>query len=155
MAVLFGFTSVILVNLMAQSRVFISMSRDGLIPKVFSDIHPRFSTPAKSNLILFVFTGIFAAFVPRDTVGEMTSIGTLFAFILVCVGILVMRRSNPDTPRPFKTPLVPLVPILGILFCGAMMLNLGVDNWIRLVVWLLIGLLIYFGYSRKFAKIKS
>ncbi|AEE48606.1 amino acid permease [Haliscomenobacter hydrossis] len=154
-AVLFGFTSVILVNLMAQSRVFISMSRDGLIPKVFSDIHPRFSTPAKSNLILFVFTGIFAAFVPRDTVGEMTSIGTLFAFILVCVGILVMRRSNPDTPRPFKTPLVPLVPILGILFCGAMMLNLGIDNWIRLLVWLLIGLVIYFGYSRRYAKIKS
>lgn len=154
-AVLFGFTSVILVNLMAQSRVFISMSKDGLIPKVFSEIHPRFSTPWKSNLILLAFTGIFAAFIPEATVGQMTSIGTLFAFILVCVGILVMRRSNPEMPRPFKTPFVPLVPILGILFCGAMMFNLGTDNWIRLVVWLAIGLVIYFGYSRKHAKIKS
>lgn len=154
-SVLFGFSSVILVNLMAQSRVFIAMSRDGLIPKIFSDIHPVYRTPWKSNIILFAFTGIIAAFIPLDTVGEMTSIGTLFAFILVSIGILVMRRSNPHAERPFKTPLVPLVPILGVVFCGAMMLNLGADNWLRLLVWLVIGLLIYFGYSRRNAKIQS
>src|SRR5206468_5244044 len=108
-AILAGFSSVILVMLLGQSRVFFSMSRDGLVPAVFSDVHPRFRTPWKSNLLFFVFVGAFAAFVPEDIVGDMTSIGTLFAFILVCAGVWIMRVRNPEAKRQFRTPLVPLV----------------------------------------------
>ncbi|MEI8278488.1 MAG: amino acid permease [Bacteroidota bacterium] len=154
-AILFGFSSVILVMLMGQSRVFYSMSRDGLVPKVFSDLHPKFKTPYKSNWIFFVLVGMFAAFVPGDIVGDMTSIGTLFAFILVCAGVWIMRVKNPEIPRQFKTPLVPLVPILGIIVCGAMIAGLGWTNWARLIIWLLIGFVIYFGYSRKHSKLSN
>jgi APA family basic amino acid/polyamine antiporter len=154
-AILFGFSSVILVMLLGQSRVFYSMSKDGLVPKIFSEIHPRFRTPWKSNIVFLIFVGLFAAFVPGDIVGDMTSIGTLFAFVLVSLGVIVMRRSNPDTPRPFKTPLVPLVPILGALTCGAMIFGLGVENWTRLAIWLAIGLVIYFTYSRYNSKIQK
>jgi len=154
-AILAGFSSVILVMLMGQSRVFYSMSRDGLVPKVFSDLHPKFKTPYKSNWIFFVLVGAFAAFVPGDIVGDMTSIGTLFAFILVCAGVWIMRVKNPEIPRQFKTPLVPLVPILGIIVCGAMIFGLGWTNWMRLIVWLIIGLFIYFGYSRKNSKLNN
>jgi APA family basic amino acid/polyamine antiporter len=154
-AILAGFSSVILVMLMGQSRVFYSMSRDGLVPKIFSDVHPKFHTPYKSNLLFFVFVGLFAAFVPGDIVGDMTSIGTLFAFILVCAGIIILRKSDPDIKRGFKTPLVPLVPILGIIVCGAMIYGLGWTNWSRLGVWLLIGIIIYFGYSRKHSKLRN
>ena len=147
-AILAGFSSVILVMLLGQSRVFYSMSRDGLVPPVFSDVHPRYRTPYKSNLIFLVVTGLFAAFVPGDIVGEMTSIGTLFAFMLVCLGVWILRVREPNRHRDFKTPLVPLVPILGILVCGAMIFGLGWTNWMRLIAWLLIGLFIYFGYSR-------
>lgn len=153
-AILAGFSSVILVMLMGQSRVFFSMSRDGLVPAVFSDLHPKFRTPYKSNWLFFVFVGLFAAFVPGDIVGDMTSIGTLFAFILVCAGVWILRRTNPDLPRKFKTPLVPLVPILGIIVCGAMIFGLGWPNWMRLGIWLLIGFVIYFGYSRHHSKLK-
>ena len=146
-AILAGFSSVILVMLMGQSRVFFSMSHDGLVPKIFSDVHPKFRTPYKSNWLFFVFTGLFAAFIPEDIVGDMTSIGTLFAFILVCAGVWILRMRKPDLPRKFKTPLVPLVPILGIIVCGAMIFGLGWTNWLRLLVWLLIGFVIYFGYS--------
>src|SRR5690625_4158896 len=111
---LFGYASVILVLLLGQSRVFYSMSKDGLIPRVFSTIHPKFKTPYKSNLFFLVFISLFAAFVPGRVVGEMTSIGTLFAFILVCLGVLILRRTMPDAPRAFRVPLVPLIPILGI-----------------------------------------
>src|SRR6202008_4895866 len=111
-AILAGFSSVILVMLMGQSRVFYTMATDGLLPKVFSVLHPKFRTPYKSNMILFLFVGAFAAFIPGSVAGDLTSIGTLFAFVLVCVGIMIMRKSDPDRPRPFKTPLVPLVPIL-------------------------------------------
>ncbi|OJW83670.1 MAG: amino acid permease [Bacteroidetes bacterium 46-16] len=152
-AILFGFSSVILVMLMGQSRVFYSMSRDGLVPKIFSDVHPKFHTPYKSNWIFLVLVGAFAAFVPGDIVGDMTSIGTLFAFILVCAGVWIMRVKNPEIPRQFKTPLVPLVPILGIIVCAAMIAGLGWPNWTRLGVWLIIGLVIYFGYSRKHSKL--
>src|ERR1700758_4576499 len=114
-AILAGFSSVILVMLLGQSRVFYSMSNDGLVPKVFSEIHPRFRTPYKSNMLFFVFTGLFAAFLPEDIVGEMTSIGTLFAFILVCIGVWILRRRRPDLPRAFKVPAVPLVTPLGVL----------------------------------------
>src|SRR5207253_9985703 len=138
--------------LMGQSRVFYSMSKDGLVPKVFSVLHPKYRTPYKSNILFFVFVGLFAAFVPGDVVGDMTSIGTLFAFILVCAGIIILRKSNPEVPRKFKTPLVPLVPILGIIVCGAMVFGLGWPNWVRLGIWMAIGFIIYFGYSRHKAK---
>jgi APA family basic amino acid/polyamine antiporter len=152
-AILAGFSSVILVMLLGQSRVFYSMSRDGLVPSVFSDVHPKFRTPWKSNMIFFLVTGGFAAFVPGDIVGEMTSIGTLFAFMVVCAGVWILRVTKPDQPRQFKTPLVPLVPILGILVCGAMIYGLGWTNWARLGGWLLIGLVIYFGYSVSHSKL--
>jgi APA family basic amino acid/polyamine antiporter len=151
-AILAGFSSVILVMLLGQSRVFYSMSRDGLVPPVFSQLHPKFRTPYKSNLLFFVFVGLFAAFIPGDIVGDMTSIGTLFAFILVCAGVIIIRKTHPDLPRQFKTPLVPLVPILGIIVCGAMIFGLGWTNWLRLGAWLLIGFIIYFSYSRSHAK---
>jgi APA family basic amino acid/polyamine antiporter len=134
--------------LLGQSRVFYSMSRDGLLPAIFSDIHPKFRTPWRSNLLFMLFVSLFSAFAPLSMVGNMTSIGTLLAFVIVSAGIIVMRRTRPDLPRPFRTPLVPLVPILGILTCFAMMASLGIDNWLRLIIWLAIGLVIYFGYSR-------
>ena len=148
LAILAGYTSVILVMLLGQSRVFYSMSHDGLLPKLFSDIHPRFRTPYRSNLLFMCFVGLFAAFAPIQIVGEMTSIGTLFAFVLVCAGILVMRRTHPNLHRPFRTPLVPLVPILGILSCLALMFGLGLSNWLRLFVWMAIGMIVYFTYGR-------
>jgi APA family basic amino acid/polyamine antiporter len=154
-AILAGFSSVILVMLLGQSRVFYSMSRDGLVPKVFSEVHPRFHTPWKSNLLFFVFVGAFAAFVPGDIVGDMTSIGTLFAFILVCAGVWILRVRHPEVPRQFRTPLVPLVPILGILVCAAMIFGLGWTNWLRLGAWLVIGFVIYFGYSVHHSKLGS
>ena len=154
-AILAGFSSVILVMLMGQSRVFYSMSRDGLVPKIFSDVHPKYHTPYKSNIIFFVFVGLFAAFVPGDIVGDMTSIGTLFAFMLVCAGVIILRKSDPDIPRQFKTPFVPYVPILGIIVCGAMIFGLGWTNWTRLLVWLALGFVIYFLYSAKNSKLRN
>jgi APA family basic amino acid/polyamine antiporter len=148
LAILAGYTSVILVMLLGQSRVFYSMSNDGLLPKLFSDIHPRFRTPYRSNLLFMCFVGFFAAFAPIQIVGEMTSIGTLFAFVLVCAGILVMRKTHPDLHRPFRTPLVPLVPILGILSCLALMFGLGLSNWLRLFIWMALGMIVYFSYGR-------
>lgn len=148
-AILFGYSSVILVMLMGQSRVFFSMSKDGLIPKIFSSVNPKTQTPAKNNLFFMLFVSLFAAFVPARVVGEMTSIGTLFAFILVCIGVWVMRKKMPDLKRAFKTPLVPLVPILGIATCLFMMVFLPMDTWIRLLVWMLIGLDIYLVYGAK------
>jgi basic amino acid/polyamine antiporter, APA family len=147
-AILFGFSSVILVMLLGQSRVFYSMAHDGLVPSVFAQIHPRYQTPWKSNMIFFVFTALFAAFLPESIVGEMTSIGTLFAFILVCAGVWVMRVKRPDVPRGFVVPALPVVAILGILVCGSMIYGLGWTNWLRLAVWLVIGLVFYFSYGR-------
>jgi APA family basic amino acid/polyamine antiporter len=146
-AILAGYSSVILVMLLGQSRVFFSMSKDGLIPRVFSEVHARFRTPAKSNLLFLVFVSLFAAFVPARVVGEMTSIGTLFAFILVCIGVMVLRSKMPEAPRAFRTPLVPLVPILGIVTCFFMMAFLPLDTWIRLIVWMLIGFDVYLLYG--------
>ena len=154
-AILFGFSSVILVMLLGQSRVFYSMSKDGLIWPVFSALHPKFKTPYKSNLIFLLFVGLFAAFVPGDIVGNMTSIGTLFAFVLVCIGVMVMRKSDPNTPRPFRTPWVPFVPILGAVVCVLMMAGLGEDNWLRLIIWMAIGFVIYFAYSKKHSLIRK
>jgi APA family basic amino acid/polyamine antiporter len=155
LAIIAGYTSVILVMLLGQSRVFFSMSRDGLLPKVFSEVHPRFCTPWRSNLLFMLFTGVFAAFAPMSYLGEMTSIGTLFAFVLVCIGIMIMRKTHPELPRPFKTPLVPIVPVLGIAFNLVMMYFLGWSNWLRLFIWMAIGVLIYFNYSRKHSRFRQ
>ena len=152
-AILAGFSSVILVMLLGQSRVFFAMSKDGLVPKIFSDVHPRYQTPWKSNILFFVFTALFAAFIPGDIVGEMTSIGTLFAFILVCIGVWIMRRRRPDLERGFTVPALPLVAPLGVIVCGAMIYGLGWTNWLRLGVWLLIGLVLYFAYARKHSRL--
>jgi len=154
-AILAGFSSVILVMLLGQSRVFFSMSRDGLVPKIFSEVHPRFRTPYKSNMLFFLFTGLFAAFVPADVSGEMTSIGTLFAFILVCAGVWIMRRRSPELERGFRVPAAPLVATLGIIVCGAMIYGLGWTNWLRLIVWLAIGLVFYFTYGKNHSRISE
>ncbi|MDP4129109.1 MAG: amino acid permease [Bacteroidota bacterium] len=148
-AILGGYSSVILVMLMGQSRVFFSMSKDGLLPGLFSQVHPKFRTPFKSNFLFMLIVSVFAAFIPAREVGEMTSIGTLFAFILVCIGVMVMRKNMPDAPRGFRTPLVPLVPILGIFTCLFMMVFLPLDTWIRLIVWMLIGFDLYLRYGVK------
>lgn len=149
LAILGGYASVIMVMLMGQSRVFFSMSKDGLMPKVFSEVHSKFRTPAKNNLLFMVIVSIFAAFVPARVVGEMTSIGTLFAFILVCIGVLIMRKKMPDAPRAFRTPLVPFVPIAGVFVCLFMMVFLPLDTWIRLIVWMMIGFDLYLFYGMK------
>jgi APA family basic amino acid/polyamine antiporter len=154
-AILAGFSSVILVMLLGQSRVFYAMSQDGLVPKVFSDVHPRYKTPWKSNMIFFVLTALFGAFVPGDIVGEMTSIGTLFAFMLVCAGVWIMRVRRPDIPRGFVVPALPLVAVLGIATCGLMIYGLGWTNWLRLAAWLVIGLFLYFGYARSHSRLQT
>ncbi|OGX07896.1 MAG: amino acid transporter [Omnitrophica WOR_2 bacterium GWA2_47_8] len=153
LGIIAGFTSVMLVLLLGQSRVFYAMSRDGLLPKLFSDIHAKWHTPWRSNILFMVFVSLFGGFVPISKLGHMTSIGTLFAFIIVCGGVLVLRYLHPEWPRSYRAPFVPLVPILGIVVCLAMMLSLGVETWIRLFVWLAIGSVIYFGYSRFHSKL--
>ncbi|UIR57198.1 amino acid permease [Sphingobacterium sp. SRCM116780] len=149
-----GYTSVILVMLLGQSRVFYSMSKDGLLPKLFSDLSKR-QTPWKTNLIFMVFVSIFAGFVPVSDLGHMVSIGTLFAFTLVCIGILVLRKTEPNLDRPFKTPFVPVIPILGILVCVLMMASLPIESWERLAIWMVVGVVIYFVYSKKNSKIRK
>lgn len=148
-AILAGFSSVILVMLMGQTRVFYTMSTDGLIPKTFSKLHPKYRTPYKSQWLFFVFVSLFAGFVPDTIVGDMVSIGTLFAFVLVSIGIFILRRSDPDIVRPFKTPLYKIVCPLGAVICFSMIASEGLWNWGRLIVWLIIGFFIYFGYSIK------
>ena len=154
-AILAGFSSVILVMLMGQSRVFYSMANDGLLPKVFSELHPKFRTPYKSNWILFIFVGAFAAFVPGSVAGDLTSFGTLFAFVLVSAGVWILRRKSPEMERPFKTPLVPLVPILGAVICLAMIYAL--DNQTLKVAfgWMALGLVVYFVYGRKHSNLNK
>ncbi|MGP8215133.1 MAG: amino acid permease [Bacteroidia bacterium] len=152
-AILAGFSSVILVMLMGQSRVFYSMANDGLLPKVFSDLHPKFRTPYKSNIILFLFVGLFAAFVPESVAGDLTSIGTLLAFVLVCLGIIIMRKADPDRHRPFRTPLVPVVPILGMLVCILMIIGLDLRTILTAFSWMILGLIIFFAYSRHHSNI--
>ncbi len=154
-AILAGFSSVILVMLMGQSRVFYSMSKDGLVPKVFSELHPKFRTPFKANWLLLIFVGAFAGFVPGSVAGDLTSFGTLFAFVLVCVGIWVMRVKNPEAVRPFRTPLVPLIPILGIIVCSGMIISLGKETLISAMIWMVVGLFIYFLYSKKNSNLRK
>lgn len=155
LGILIGYTSVIMVDLLGQSRVFYTMSKDGLLPRVFSSLHPRFQTPHKSNVLLCTFISLFAGFMPIHIVGEMVSIGTLLAFVMVCLGVIVLRKRQPETPRPFRTPWVPVVPILGILTCLLMMFSLPLDTWIRLIVWLVIGFAIYFLYGKKQSKLRE
>jgi len=154
-AILAGYTSVILVMLLGQSRVFYSMSKDGLLPKVFSELHPKNQTPWKTNLMFMVFVSVFAGFVPVSDLGHMVSIGTLFAFSLVCIGVLILRKTDPDLVRPFRTPWVPVVPILGIVVCVLMMASLPIVSWERLAIWMALGIAIYYAYSKKHSKIRN
>ncbi len=151
--VICGYTSVMLVSLLGQSRVFYAMAQDGLLPGIFGRLHRRYQTPWLSNLVFMVFTSVLAGFLPIEVLGHMTSIGTLLAFSIVCAGVLVLRRTDPTRERRFRAPFSPLVPLLGILVCGAMMLSLGWVNWLRLGVWMAIGLLIYFAYSRRHSRL--
>jgi APA family basic amino acid/polyamine antiporter len=142
---------------MGQSRVFYTMSGDGLIPKVFSVLHPRFQTPYKANMILFVFVGLFAAFVPGNVAGDLTSFGTLFAFVLVSLGIWILRIKSPNVERPFKSPLsspaFPVVPILGAVICTAMIVALDYHTLTAAGIWMVLGLIVYFVYSRHHSKL--
>jgi APA family basic amino acid/polyamine antiporter len=144
-----GLASVVLVMLMAQPRIFYSMSRDGLLPPVFRTIHPRFRTPYITTILTCAVAAVVAGLLPIGLLGQLTSVGTLLAFVIVCAGILVLRRTRPELERPFRTPWVPVVPILGILACFGLMLSLPLDTWIRLVVWLVVGLLVYAFYGRR------
>jgi APA family basic amino acid/polyamine antiporter len=148
MGSLCGLTSVMLVMLLGQSRVFYSMANDGLLPKLFSELHPKFRTPWKSNLLLMVFVSLGSALTPIDKLGNLTSIGTLFAFIVVCIGVVILRKRRPDLPRPFRTPLVPLVPILGVIVNLGLMAGLGAITWMAFLFWMALGLIIYFTFSR-------
>jgi len=150
-----GLATVMLVMLLGQSRVFYSMSRDGLLWPWASAIHSRFRTPYISSIVVGVFVAILAMLFPLSVLDQMTSVGTLLAFVLVSAGVWVMRRTHPNVPRPFKTPLVPLVPILAILFSGFLIVTLSPATQIRLVVWLLIGFVIYFSYGRKHSKVQK
>lgn len=153
-----GLTSVMLVMLLGQSRVLYAMAKDGLLPKkFFSDIHPRFRTPWKGTILAGFLAAIVGSITPIDDIGKMVNIGTLLAFVIVCIAVTVLRAKDPDRERPFRAPLVwpvPVVPVLGILFNGYMMIELGKWNWIRLIVWLLIGLVVYFSYSRHNSKVQ-
>ncbi|HMH26507.1 MAG TPA: amino acid permease, partial [Gemmatimonadaceae bacterium] len=148
-----GLASVVLVMLMAQPRIFYSMARDGLLPAVFGKVHPRFKTPYITTIITGIVAAVVAGLFPIGLLGELVSIGTLLAFVIVCGGIIMLRYKSPNLARPFRTPLVPLVPILGILICGYMMTSLPWATWERLIVWMIIGLAIYFFYSRSHSKL--
>lgn len=151
-----GLTSVMLVMLLGQTRVLYSMANDGLLPKTFfADIHPRFRTPWKNTILVGLLAAVVGSLTPIDDIGKMVNIGTLLAFVIVCTAVMVLRSTNPGQPRPFRTPWVPLIPVLGILFNGYMMYKLGWINWARLIIWLIIGLVVYFTYSRKHSRVQA
>jgi len=154
LAAIAGLTSVMLVLLMGQSRIFYAMANDRLLPPLFAKIHPQFQTPHLSTIVVGIAVALLAGFMPIEKLGELVSIGTLFAFVLVCGGVLVLRTSHPELPRHFKCPAVPFVPIAGILVCLGLMAGLPLDTWVRLVVWLLIGFAIYFGYGMKHSQLR-
>jgi len=149
-----GLGSVMLVMLLGQSRVFYSMSRDGLLPEWAGKIHPRFRTPWISSITVGIFVAIFASLIPIGVLGELVSIGTLLAFVIVCAGVWILRVRRPDLKRPFKTPWVPFTPLMGILVSFLMMASLPFDTWLRLIVWLVIGMAIYFGYGRHHSRVQ-
>jgi APA family basic amino acid/polyamine antiporter len=150
-----GLTSTMIVMLLGQSRVFFSMSKDGLLPKMFSAVHPKFRTPWISSITVGLVVAVFASTIPLDALGEMTSIGTLLAFIIVCAGVLVLRKKRPELPRPFRSPMFPATPILGILISLAMMLGLPLMTWYRLFIWLAVGLIIYFLYGKSHSRVQK
>ncbi len=151
-----GLTSVMLVMLLGQTRVLYSMANDGLLPKkFFADIHPKFRTPWKNTILVGLLAAVVGSVTPIDDIGKMVNIGTLLAFVIVCIAVMVLRRTDPDQARPFRTPWVPLVPILGVLFNGYMMYKLGWVNWARLIGWLIIGLVVYFGYGRHHSRLQQ
>jgi basic amino acid/polyamine antiporter, APA family len=151
-----GLTSVMLVMLLGQTRVLYSMANDGLLPrKFFAAIHPKFRTPYKNTILVGLLAAIVGSVLPIDDIGRMVNIGTLLAFVMVCIAVMVLRRTNPNQARPFRTPWVPVVPILGIVFNGYMMYKLGWVNWARLFIWLVIGLVVYFTYSRYHSRVRN
>jgi len=151
-----GLTSVMLVMLLGQTRVLYSMANDGLLPsKFFADIHPKWRTPWKNTILVGVLAAVVGSLIPIDDIGKMVNIGTLLAFVIVCIAVILLRRTDPDQPRPFRTPWVPVVPILGVVFNGYMMYRLGWINWARLIIWLAIGLVVYFTYSQKHSKVQA
>jgi len=145
-----GITSVVLVTMLSQARILLAMARDGLLPAgFFGDVHPRFRTPWKSTIVTGVFAGLLSSLLPLRILSDLVNIGTLLAFVIVCAAVLILRRTNPEAARPFRTPFVPLVPILGIGICLLLMFSLPAENWLRLGVWLLLGFVLYFGYGRR------
>jgi APA family basic amino acid/polyamine antiporter len=152
---IFGLGTVMLVMLLGQSRVFFSMAHDGLLPAWAGKVHPRFRTPYISSIVVGIFVALFAALLPIDILGELVSIGTLLAFVIVCAGVWILRRRKPELKRPFKTPWVPVVPFLGITVSMLLMLSLPIDTWLRLIIWLVIGLAIYFLYGQKNSKVQA
>jgi APA family basic amino acid/polyamine antiporter len=154
-AAIAGLSSVILVMLLGQPRIFYSMAKDGLLPPLFSKVHPRFRTPYVSTIITGSVAMIIAGILPISILGELVSIGTLLAFIIVCISVIVLRKSRPDLQRPFKTPWVPVVPILGAVICFLQMASLPVSTWLRLIIWMAIGFFIYFFYGIKHSKLRQ
>jgi APA family basic amino acid/polyamine antiporter len=151
-----GLTSVMLVMLLGQTRVLYSMANDGLLPKkFFADVHPKFRTPWKNTMLVGLLAAIVGSTVPIDDIGKMVNIGTLLVFVIVCIAVMILRHTNPAQHRPFRTPWVPVVPILGIIICGYMMYELGWLNWARLIIWLFIGLVIYFMYGRHHSRVQK
>lgn len=142
--------------LLGQTRVLYAMANDGLLPKkIFAEIHPKWRTPWKNTFMVGLLAAIVGSVTPIDDIGKMVNIGTLLAFVIVCIAVIILRKTNPDQPRPFKTPWVPVIPVLGIIFNGYMMYELGWINWARLIIWLAIGLVVYFMYSRHHSKVQA
>jgi basic amino acid/polyamine antiporter, APA family len=154
-AIIAGLSSVVLVLLLGQPRIFFSMANDGLLPSCFAKVHPKFRTPHFSQIFTGIVAVVLAGMLPISTLGELVSIGTLLAFVIVCASVIVLRKTRPDLDRPFKTPLVPLIPILGICFCVLQMVFLAGDTWLRLIIWMAAGFFVYFLYGRKHSKVRK